>query len=124
MATLVAVLVLMAPFAAMAAGMALIERRRERRGAEIRRQIALTDALHARLGAVVAPLVHRRGATWKVAVAVPLTLKSLKHLLVWPFGMLMVETDCGLSEKPELQLLPLGTDIIGRLAKGSACGSV
>ena len=49
----------------------LIERWRRRRQAEVLRQIALTDALHARLGALVAPVVRRRHRAWQVAVAVP-----------------------------------------------------
>jgi hypothetical protein len=77
MATLVAVLMLVTPFAALAAAMALVERRHGRRHAEIRRQIALTDALHARLGAVVAPFVRRRGGAWQVAVAVPFERPSV-----------------------------------------------
>jgi hypothetical protein len=77
MATLVGVLILVAPFAALAAATALGERRRERRRTEIRRQIALTDALHARLGALLAPLVRRRGGAWQVAVAVPFERPSV-----------------------------------------------
>lgn len=71
MATLVAVLMLAAPFAALAALMWLTARRRARRRAEILRQIALTDALHARLGALVAPVVRWRARAWQVTVAVP-----------------------------------------------------
>ncbi len=71
MATLVAVLILTAPLTALAALVTLIERRHQRRQAEILRQIALTDALHARLGAMVAPVVRRRHRAWQVAVAVP-----------------------------------------------------
>jgi hypothetical protein len=77
MAMLVAVLVLVTPFAALAVATALVERRREKRRAEISRQIALTDALHARLGALVAPLVHWRGGAWRVAVAVPFERPSV-----------------------------------------------
>jgi hypothetical protein len=37
------------------------------------RQIAVTDAIHRELGAIVAPVVRRRGRhTWTVAVAAPL----------------------------------------------------
>ena len=39
----------------------------------VERQIAVTDAIHRELGAVVAPVVRRRGRhTWSVAVAAPL----------------------------------------------------
>jgi hypothetical protein len=71
MATLVAVLIFAAPFTVLAALVTLIERREQRRQAEVLRQIALTDALHARLGALVAPVVRRRHHRWYVAVAVP-----------------------------------------------------
>jgi hypothetical protein len=71
MATLVGVLVLAAPFVTLAALLLVIERRQRRRTDEIRRQIALTDALHARLGALVAPVVRRRLRAWQVVVAVP-----------------------------------------------------
>ena len=71
MATLVEVLFLISPFAALAVLMVFAERRQRRRHAEVERQVALTDALHARLGAAVAPVVHRRRRAWQVAVAVP-----------------------------------------------------
>jgi hypothetical protein len=71
MATLVGVLVLSAPFVTLATVLLVIERRQRRRTDEIRRQIALTDALHARLGALVAPVVRRRLRVWQVLVAVP-----------------------------------------------------
>ena len=39
----------------------------------VERQIAVTDAIHRELGAIVAPVVRRRGRhTWTVAVAAPL----------------------------------------------------
>ena len=71
MATLIGVLVLAAPFVAIAALVALVDRSRERRRHEILRQIAFTDALHARFGALVAPIVRRNRRGWRVAVAVP-----------------------------------------------------
>ena len=71
MATLLATLILGAPLVAVAALVVLAERRRARRRHEVLRQIALTDTLHARLGAMVAPVVRRRGRAWRVVVAVP-----------------------------------------------------
>ena len=47
------------------------ERRQRRVQSEVARQIALTDALHGRLGALLAPVVRRRGGVWQVSVAVP-----------------------------------------------------
>jgi hypothetical protein len=71
MATLLAVLALLGPFVALAGLAILVERRRARRHDEILRQITLTDALHARLGALVAPVVARRPHRWRIAIAVP-----------------------------------------------------
>lgn len=73
METVVGILMLGAPFAAVGALLALANRRQRRRRAEVGRQIALTDAIHARLGAVVAPDVRRlRGGRWQVVIAAPL----------------------------------------------------
>jgi hypothetical protein len=71
MATLVGVLALLSPFAALGVFVTLVERRRVRRHDEILRQITLTDALHARLGALVAPVVAWRQRGWRIAIAVP-----------------------------------------------------
>jgi hypothetical protein len=71
MVTLVGALALVAPFAVLVALLLLTDRHRRRRADEIRQQIALTDALHARLGAQVAPVVRRRQRGWRVVVAVP-----------------------------------------------------
>jgi hypothetical protein len=71
MATLLALSIFAALFATVAGLLLLAERRQARRQHEVSRQIALTDALHARLGAVVAPVVRRRRRAWQVAVAVP-----------------------------------------------------
>ena len=71
METLVGILVLAIPFALLLTLTSRLDRSRMRRGLEIARQIALTDAIHARLGAVAAPVVQRRRAGWRIAVAVP-----------------------------------------------------
>jgi hypothetical protein len=77
MATLVGILVFATPIAALVALAQLTERHRTDREGEILRQIALTDALHARLGALVAPVVRRRGRVWQAAVAVPFERPSV-----------------------------------------------
>jgi len=59
------------PIVLMVALLAAAERRQRRVQAEVGRQIALTDALHWRLGALLAPVVRRRGGVWQVSVAVP-----------------------------------------------------
>jgi len=71
METLVGFMVLATPIALLLTFMSRIDRFRMRREAAIGRQIALTDAIHARLGAVAAPVVRRRRGSWSIAVAVP-----------------------------------------------------
>jgi hypothetical protein len=69
--TLIVVVVALVPVVAMIALFAWANRR-ERRQADLRaRQIALTDAIHERLGAVAAPVVRRGRRSWQVRVAVP-----------------------------------------------------
>lgn len=71
METLVGVLLATTPITLTLALLSLAGRRQRAREAGIARQIALTDALHARLGAVVAPVVRRRRHGWDVSIAVP-----------------------------------------------------
>lgn len=71
MATLAGLLLFAAPIVVLVALLMVSERRQAHRRDEVLRQIALTDALHARLGAMVAPVVRRRQRAWRVAVAVP-----------------------------------------------------
>jgi hypothetical protein len=68
---LITVLVTIVPLVAMLALFAWASRR-GRRQADVRAcQIALTDAIHERLGAVVAPLVRRGRRGWQVHIALP-----------------------------------------------------
>jgi hypothetical protein len=68
---LVTLLVAAAPFA-IVFGLLAWAGRRERLRSDVQAcQVALTDAVHARLGAVVAPLVRRRWRGWQVRLAVP-----------------------------------------------------
>jgi len=77
METLVGVLMTTGPFAAVGLLLAFTRRRERRRQEAVERQIALTDAIHARLGGVVAPVVTGlRGGRWQVAIAVPLERPS------------------------------------------------
>jgi hypothetical protein len=71
MQTVIGLVFAASPLALVAVLLTLVERRARQRHAEIVRQIALTDALHARVGALVAPVVRRRRHTWQVSVAVP-----------------------------------------------------
>jgi hypothetical protein len=71
MTTLLGILMLAALIGALFAVAALVDRRHARRQDAIARQIAVTDAVHRRLGAVASPLVRRDRHGWHVAVAVP-----------------------------------------------------
>ena len=60
------------PIALMAAALLAMERRARVRLAECARQIAVTDAVHGKLGAIVAPVVRRRlGGRWQLVIPVP-----------------------------------------------------
>ncbi|MGH7391650.1 MAG: hypothetical protein ACREM3_19650 [Candidatus Rokuibacteriota bacterium] len=49
-----------------------------RRAALAARQVAVTNAIHRELGAVVAPVAHRRGlGGWELRIAVPLERPEL-----------------------------------------------
>ena len=77
METVIGLMFAASPMILMVALLALAERRQRRVRAEVERQIALTDALHARLGALLAPVVRRRGSLWQVSVALPVETPAL-----------------------------------------------
>ena len=73
MNTLVGLVVAMSPLLAVVGLLALAARRDRVREAAVARQIRLTDAIAAELGAVVAPVVRkRRGGPWQIEMGVPL----------------------------------------------------
>jgi hypothetical protein len=73
MTAVIAALVMVAiPFVAVSAVLLVVERLQDRRDSQRDQQIMLTDAIHWELGAVAAPVVHRRlGGGWRVLMAVP-----------------------------------------------------
>jgi len=77
METVIGLLLAASPMILTVALLLGVERRQHRVQAEIGRQIALTDALHARLGALVAPVVRRRRRGWQVTAAVPVEQPAL-----------------------------------------------
>ena len=77
METLVGLMLAASPVAITAGLLLGAERRQRRRQSEVSRQIALTDALHARLGALVAPVVRLHGRVWEITVAVPVERPGL-----------------------------------------------
>ena len=71
--TLIAIALIVTPFAAIAAGLVVVERVQRRRDDRYAYQIELTDAIHRELGAITAPFVHkRRDGRWLVSMTVPL----------------------------------------------------
>jgi hypothetical protein len=66
-------LVALSPFALLAAALRLASWRQRVRLAAVARQIAVTDAIHAKLGAVVSPVVRRTlWGGWRVTIPAPL----------------------------------------------------
>jgi hypothetical protein len=84
MLTLVAVIVLITlPALALGAVLALVTRWQRSRAHVIEQQIALTDAIHAQLGAVAAPVVAKPVfGPWRVSFAVPFARPALVEQLV------------------------------------------
>jgi hypothetical protein len=81
--TLAAFAFALLPFAAMIALLRVIDVVARRREVRVARQIALTDAIHAELGAVAAPVVRRRfGGGWLVRMAAPLERPGTTAALV------------------------------------------
>ena len=71
-ATAVILAVLLVPAAALVGLMLALEARQRARDAVAARQIMLTDAVHAELGAIVSPVVEKRAfGPWRVVFAVP-----------------------------------------------------
>jgi hypothetical protein len=84
MMTLLAVVVLVAgPALALAGLLALVTRVQRSRTRVIEQQIALTDAIHAELGAVAAPVVVKpMFGPWRVTFIVPFTRPALVEQLI------------------------------------------
>jgi hypothetical protein len=71
--TLIAVALVLTPFATIVVWLMAAERVQRRRNDRYAHQIELTDAIHRELGAITAPFVRkRRDGRWLVTMAVPL----------------------------------------------------
>ena len=72
MTTLVVLVIAVVPTLALVALMGLVDRAQRARREVVARQVAVTDAIHRDLGAIVAPTVTRRvRGPWQVRIAVP-----------------------------------------------------
>lgn len=66
------VVILLAPAALLVVLLLAVEGRQRARDEVVARQIMLTDAIHAELGAVVSPVVQKRAfRPWRVVFALP-----------------------------------------------------
>jgi len=82
MLTLLGMLVAIAPLAALLGALAWTSQRERLRREAQTRQVALTDSIHERLGAVAAPVVRRRRHGWQVSIAVPFERPALTEALL------------------------------------------
>ena len=93
-ATVFAVVLL--PLAGLAALLVMIGRFQHARDVRARRQIAVTDAIHRELGAVVAPVVTRRlGRRWRLRIAVPFESPAIVGRVVAIGHAAMFDTGIG-----------------------------
>jgi hypothetical protein len=79
---LLAILVAAMPFAIVVALFVWTSRRERLRRDVQARQVALTDRVHERLGAVAAPVVRRRRRRWQVRLAVPFERPAMAEALL------------------------------------------
>ncbi|MBI4637303.1 MAG: hypothetical protein HY727_13225 [Candidatus Rokubacteria bacterium] len=70
--------VVLIPFLSLLALMRLADRRERARQEVVARQVAVTDAIHRELGAVVSPVVRKRPwGPWQVRIALPRGRRAL-----------------------------------------------
>jgi len=102
-ATVLAVLVL--PMAAVTAVLLVVGRVQRVRDAEISRQVTVTDAIHAELGAVVSPVVKRRlGRGWRVEIPVPFERPAIVGRVVAIAHAVMLRADARAAARLEVVL--------------------
>jgi len=102
-ATVLAVLAL--PMAAVTVLFLVVGRVQRSREVEIGRQISVTDAIHAELGAVVSPIVKRRfGRGWRIEIAVPFERSAIVGRVVAIAHAVMLRADARSSGRVEVVL--------------------
>ena len=102
-ATVLAVLAL--PMAAVTAVLLVVGRVQRVRDAEIGGQVAVTDAIHAELGAVVSPVVKRRlGRGWRIEIAVPFERPAIVGRVVAIAHAVMLRADARAAGRVEVVL--------------------
>ncbi len=110
MSTLLALFFAALPIVLLVAILRSVDAAQGRRAAEIAHQIRLTDALHARLGALLAPVVTKpRGRPWQVAVMVELERLDVVRELLAVAGDEFTSRDPRRAEAFEIVLSPRET---------------
>ena len=106
--TLVSVVIfLLLVFALIGCPMLLTDWLQNRRQAVIRRQIALTDAIDGRFGAVVAPVVKRPlWGPWQIQIAVPFTRPGAVGRILAVAHEVLSVADCMNPGRYEIVLTP------------------
>lgn len=103
MSTLIAVLVALVPFVIVIGLLAFSTRLERARAARMARQVAVTDAIHRELGAVVAPVLE--GRAWqpqRLRIAVPFDRPALVARVL----ALAQEVLAGPGRRLEIVLVP------------------
>ena len=93
------------PMAAVGLLLLVVGRVQRAREAEIGRQVAVTDAIHAELGAVVSPVVKRRlGRGWRIEIPVPFQRPAIVGRVVAIAHASMLRTDARAAGRIEVVL--------------------
>lgn len=80
----------------------------QRAGAEaVARQVAVTDAIHRELGAVVAPVMRRRGwGAWELRMAVPVERPNLVGPVLVVVHRALARSESPAPERVRIVLVP------------------
>ena len=101
----VVVTLLALPMAAVGLLLLVVGRVQRAREDEIGRQVAMTDAIHAELGAVVAPVVKRRfGRGWRIEIPVPFQRPAIVGRVVAIAHASMLRADARAAGRIEVVL--------------------
>jgi len=112
------------PFALLIAALKLSSWRQRTRLDEIARQIAVTDAIHAELGAVVSPVVRRTlGRGWRLTIPVPLDRPDTVMQVISAAHGVFSEPERTSSRRFEIVLTPQERPVPRRIAVRLAAGT-
>ena len=112
------------PFVLLIAALKLSSWRQRTRLDEIARQIAVTDAIHAELGAVVSPVVRRTlGHGWRLTIPVPLDRPDTVMQVVSAAYGVFSDPERTRSRRFEIVLTPQERPVPRRIAVRLAAGT-